>query len=249
MGLTTAFYTVDGEIIGESSSGTRFDYLTDALGSVTAKADQTATVNSNASYKPYGDKLSGTDYTFGWVGSYGYRKAVNGSYVRARHYNFNGTRSSADLYWPRERTYTYTNGNPSTQDDPSGLHCKMKESDLKIKVYDEDCISICSPLTTIPCEICRNEQKTEMTLLVAIKGCTDCKVFQWISVDGGTFRRDDSRGWPYPWEHCDGNPIFQCNTVDSPTERGYFSPCSLNNSKEKNFITCVYCSGFSSCFQ
>jgi RHS repeat-associated protein len=125
MGLSTAFYTVDGEIIGESSSGTRMDYLTDALGSVTAKADQTGNVASSARYKPYGDKLSGTDYTFGWVGSYGYRKAVNGSYVRARHYSVTrGNWTTVDRLWPDEQSYAYALGNPTKLVDPTGTSCQ-----------------------------------------------------------------------------------------------------------------------------
>ena len=76
--MKTSYYTVNGEIIGESSNGVRLDYLTDALGSVTAKVDQTGAVVSTARYKPYGDLLSGTSYKFGWVGTQGYRKTATG---------------------------------------------------------------------------------------------------------------------------------------------------------------------------
>ena len=122
MGLTTSYYTIDGQICGESSDGTRLDYLTDALGSVTAKVDQTGAISSRARYKPFGDKLSGSDYTYGWVGSYGYRKAVDGSYVRARHYSkANGSWKAVDSYWPfAADSYTYSRLNPTLASDPSG---------------------------------------------------------------------------------------------------------------------------------
>ena len=38
----TNYHTVNGRIIGETTSGTRTDYLTDALGSVTATVNQSA---------------------------------------------------------------------------------------------------------------------------------------------------------------------------------------------------------------
>jgi hypothetical protein len=143
MGLSTAFYTVDGEIIGESSSGVRLDYLTDALGSVCAKADQTGNTASSARYRPYGDKLTGTDYTFGWVGSYGYRKAANGSYVRARHLSSQSSWRTVDGLWPVEPQYQYSNGNPTTHNDPSGMECKMKHSDLNVIFYKDQCKAKC----------------------------------------------------------------------------------------------------------
>ena len=54
------------------------DYLTDALGSVTATVDQSGTVQNTYRYKPYGDLLAktgtGNDPKFLWVGSQGYRQ-------------------------------------------------------------------------------------------------------------------------------------------------------------------------------
>jgi hypothetical protein len=90
----TKYYSVNGQIIGEKvGSNSRVDYLTDALGSVTATVDQNAAVVNTYRYKPYGAQLSktgsGPDPAFRWVGSLGYRQTgVNQSdvYVRARHY-------------------------------------------------------------------------------------------------------------------------------------------------------------------
>ena len=118
--MKTAYYTIDGEIIGESTNGVCLDYLTDALGSVTAKVDQTAQVVSTARYKPYGDKLAGTDYVYGWVGGHGYRKAASGSYMRARHYSSSSSWTSIDKYWPGENAYGYVVSNPANRIDPSG---------------------------------------------------------------------------------------------------------------------------------
>ena len=119
--MKTAYYTVDGEIIGESTNGVRLDYLTDSLGSVTAKVDQTSSVTATARYKPYGDKLIGGTFTFGWIGALGYRSVPTGSYVRARHYgNVNGLWSSIDGFWPVQTPYNYSRANPTNATDSDG---------------------------------------------------------------------------------------------------------------------------------
>ena len=72
----TNYYTVDGQMIGYKDAGGRKDFLTDALGSVTAEVDQTgATKTFDGRYKPYGGDLSssGTRGSYGWVGTWGYR--------------------------------------------------------------------------------------------------------------------------------------------------------------------------------
>ena len=89
----TNYYCIKGHIIGESASGVRTDYLTDALGSVTGTVNQSGVVINTYRYKPYGDLLSktgtGADPAFGWVGTQGYKqtqKNFSNFYVRARHY-------------------------------------------------------------------------------------------------------------------------------------------------------------------
>lgn len=111
-----------GEIVAETSGGNRLDYLTDALGSVTAKIDEAFVVVTTARYKPYGDLLTGSSYKFGWVGSLGYRASVNGSYIRARHY-FPGKSvwTSVDYLWPRQLAYQYCLGDPVLLVDREGL--------------------------------------------------------------------------------------------------------------------------------
>jgi hypothetical protein len=76
---TTEYFSVNGQIIGEKvGNSPRVDYLTDALGSVTATVDQTGHVINEYRYKPYGTQLSktgsGPDPAFRWVGSLGYRQ-------------------------------------------------------------------------------------------------------------------------------------------------------------------------------
>jgi hypothetical protein len=72
---TTYYHTVAGRILGETTSGVRTDYLTDALGSVTATVDASQNVINTYRYKPYGEQLaktgSGADPRFRWVGAFG----------------------------------------------------------------------------------------------------------------------------------------------------------------------------------
>jgi len=75
----TNYYSVGGVLLGEKSSGLgRVDYLSDALGSVTATVNASAQVVNTYRYKPYGTQLAktgtGTDSAFTWVGQQGYRQ-------------------------------------------------------------------------------------------------------------------------------------------------------------------------------
>jgi len=128
----TNYLTVNGEIIGETTGGVRTDYLTDALGSVTATVDQSASVVNTYRYKPSGELLAktgtGSDPVFGWVGSQGYaqtgRKYAE-AYVRARHYSSTSGRwtskdpigqGGGDLNY-----YRYVENMPTGKTDPSGM--------------------------------------------------------------------------------------------------------------------------------
>src|SRR5579862_4716574 len=112
----TNYYSVGGEVIGQRTAGSpRVDYLTDALGSVTATVNQSAQVVNTYRYKPGGALLAetgtGPDPAFGWVGSKGYRPTgtkFSDFYVRARHYDSEiGAWSSRDLLWPLAAAYVY----------------------------------------------------------------------------------------------------------------------------------------------
>src|SRR5436190_24190769 len=97
MAMKKVYYTFNGELIGEKSAGgSQVDYLTDALGNVTATLDQTGNVINRYTYKPYGGLLAktgvGADPSSTWVGSKGYwqtAKKYSDIYVRARHYDTN----------------------------------------------------------------------------------------------------------------------------------------------------------------
>lgn len=130
MAMKKVFYTVTGEIIAEKATeSTRVDYLTDALGSVTATVNQSAQVVNTYRYKPYGTQLAKTgtapDPSFGWVGTKGYRptqQKFSDFYVRARHYSEEvgrwTTKDPIDrLHYP----YRYGLSNPGLLSDPSGL--------------------------------------------------------------------------------------------------------------------------------
>ena len=126
-GLTTSYYTLNGEIIGESSGGVRLDYLTDALGSVTATVNQSAAIVQKARYKPYGTLLSGTQFKMGWVGTLGYRTTSTiksaDVYVRARTYSSKlGQWITRDPLWPAESASAYVGGMVITSVDSTGLH-------------------------------------------------------------------------------------------------------------------------------
>ena len=128
MAMKEQYYTVDGQMIGYKTVSGRKDFLTDALGSVTAEVDQTgASKTFDGRYKPYGGVLSalGAGGSFGWAGSLGYRATnLTGSnhYVRARHFNtVSGQWSSKDPIWPRDQAYRYSGNRPVIYVDPTGL--------------------------------------------------------------------------------------------------------------------------------
>ncbi|MCH8274751.1 MAG: hypothetical protein IH851_08170 [Armatimonadetes bacterium] len=126
----TNYFTANGEIIGEETGGTQTDYLTDALGSVTATVDQNAAVVNTYRYKPYGAQLAktgaGADPSFRWIGARGYRqtgKEFSEAYVRARHYGTpTGVWTTKDRGRDRRiAPYSYVRGRVVTYVDKSGL--------------------------------------------------------------------------------------------------------------------------------
>ncbi len=138
----TNYYTIDGQMIGYKDASGRKDYLTDALGSVTAEVDQTgATKTFDGRYKPYGGDLSsnGTRGSYGWVGGWGYRGtglSASSHYVRARHYSkSSGMWTTKDRIWPIESAFGYSDSNPVFRADPSGLKPERMKTP-KLPVFD-----------------------------------------------------------------------------------------------------------------
>ncbi len=123
----TNYYTIDGQMVGYKDAGGRKDFLTDALGSVTAEIDQTCAKTFDGRYKPYGGDLTttGTRGKYGWIGSWGYREtglSASSHYVRARHYSkTSGNWTTVDRLWPSEPTYSYVTNRIVSVADPSGL--------------------------------------------------------------------------------------------------------------------------------
>ncbi len=128
MAIKKQYYTVDGQIIGYKDASGRKDYLTDALGSVTAEVDQTgATKTFDGRYKPYGGDLSSTGIkgNYDWVGSWGYRGtnlSAASHYVRARTYcKTTGSWSTIDPLGILSGRYQYVHGQPTAKIDNFGL--------------------------------------------------------------------------------------------------------------------------------
>lgn len=124
----TNYYTVNGQLVGESTGGIWTGYLLDGLGSVTARTDAAGTIIDQSRYEAFGTRhqVSGlaTILRFGWCGSWGYRASLVAVaiYVRARQYDarmFFWT--SRDPLWPNEPAYEYVRSNPNGFVDPFGL--------------------------------------------------------------------------------------------------------------------------------
>ncbi len=149
----TNYFTVNGEIIGEETGGTQIDYLTDALGSVTATVDQNAAIVNTYRYKPYGAQLAktgaGADPSFRWVGTQGYRqtgKQFSDVYVRARHYSTSqGRWSTKDPIFLKSwrGRYDYSRSSPVFRVDPTGLTCHPAPPDC--------CDDRVAGLSDVPC--------------------------------------------------------------------------------------------------
>lgn len=128
------YHTVNGQMVGQSTGTTFTQYLTDALGSVTATVNGKRVTNTYR-YKPYGERLaktgSGPDPDFQWTGDTGSRvtgRSRADQYNRARHYGTSqASWSSVDGLWPREPSHLYVIDNPVSLIDPDGLvHVHLK---------------------------------------------------------------------------------------------------------------------------
>lgn len=156
----TNYYAVNGDLIGEAVAGVRTDYVTDALGSVTATADSGGSFLNTYTYKPFGEKFANSsnkapDPKFLWNGGVGYRQTgLAGSpiYVRSRHYDtesgrwttediFSGVLLASGIAIGVGTTaippsllamYRYAGTNPTTWNDPTGLKEKRSVSEVGV---------------------------------------------------------------------------------------------------------------------
>lgn len=134
----TNYYSLDDGMIGEETGGTRRDYLTDALGSVTATVTSAGAIENTYRYKPYGETLAktgvGSDPKFLWVGKWGYRAgSSSGSfYVRARTYFvLAGRWTSLDPIQSGYNWYGYCENDSVNAVDPKGLEIFLGRKDGK----------------------------------------------------------------------------------------------------------------------
>ncbi len=240
----TNYYTIDGQMIGYKTAAGRKDFLTDALGSVTAEVDQTsATKTFDGRYKPYGGDLSstGTRGGYGWVGSWGYRGASlsdSSHYVRARHYSkTSGNWTTTDPIWPIQSGYSYVGATPTKLTDPSGLAPKVNIA-LSVNVCDANCGGLFN------CG-CGYHMEYQLDIVVNPNGAKNCVIYQWVKDPG--WQKDTGLGWPYPW---DGNKPCKdpvCSTFDNPGVQGY-AFCLSTIVDDRSFITCLSCDGFCQCW-
>ncbi len=162
MAMKERYYTVDGQMIGYETGTARKDFLTDALGSVTAEVDQTGNTKTfDGRYKPYGGDFSsiGIRGSFGWVGAWGYKDTgltYVSHYIRSRHYSkSSGSWSSADLLWPMEKAYVYVNGRAVAMMDYFGAFPE-KLNKPKPKSVAPACVCGVKPpvVRNVPCPTC-----------------------------------------------------------------------------------------------
>jgi len=125
----TNYHTVNGSLRGETTSGARTNYLTDALGSVTATVNSGGAVVNTYRHKPYGGLLAKTgaspDPHFLWTGATGSRRSLliyTEQYNRARHLNVKTAAwISTDPLWPEQPNYLYAQSDTISIVDPLGL--------------------------------------------------------------------------------------------------------------------------------
>ncbi|MCC7435244.1 MAG: hypothetical protein IT363_11205 [Methanoregulaceae archaeon] len=195
---TTNYHTVNGEIIGETTSSVRTGYLTDGLGSVTATQGSTGNVLATYRYKPYGTLLAktgtGPDPRFLWVGAFGSLAAATTfaeNYNRARQFSTRtGLWGSMDPLWPAELAYGYVSGNPTSFIDPDGTAQVATTQCDPVAIYNFDRLSKCKRINTLPPQYAELLDKdlpgANVTSCNPVKkgSVWTCNVFSWVCVGG-----------------------------------------------------------------
>lgn len=124
----TRYIYANGVKIAQVKNGVRTDYLTDALGSVTATKNQSQQIVNTYRYKPYGGLLAktgtGEDPRYLWTGNTGSRTTNTrfaNQYNVARHYaNGPAAWTTVDPLWPGALSLSYAAGKPTGYLDPVG---------------------------------------------------------------------------------------------------------------------------------
>lgn len=114
-------------VVSETRGGVESDYISDPLGSTIGLMNSSGTMTDRWEYWPYGEVVSrtGTSVTpLTFLGVIGYFQDVLSKlfYVRARHLRADLARwLTVDQFWPSQEPYSYTDCDPLTKSDPSGL--------------------------------------------------------------------------------------------------------------------------------
>jgi RHS repeat-associated protein len=241
----TNYYTVNGEIIGERTAGSaRIDYLTDALGSVTATVNGSAQVVNTYRYKPYGAQLaktgSSTDPAFQWVGSQGYGpmgRANSEYYLRGRHNDSTtGRFTSKDPFGHRSsetNPYRYAANAPVQLTDPSGF---SYDDNLCAKWYN-----------STKWHSCRSQWNQCVQLCNGIGNVDHCCTDSWtMPVTGRECKCISPVAPPLPPPTCKcgckdmGGPNCSCKTVQPPSKTGGGGPVRFKPPPVPAPYNCVY---------
>ncbi len=129
MAMKTRYNVVNGQVLSETRSGVRRDYLTDGLGNTLALLDNTQTKTDTFDYFPSGTvavRTGATPTPFQWNGGIGYFKdSASRTYVRARTLNtLQGrwmTQDPIGFKGGDINLYRYVNNRPTVLVDPIGL--------------------------------------------------------------------------------------------------------------------------------
>ncbi len=245
------YHTVNGQLVGQST-GTEFtQYLTDALGSVTATVNGKRVTNTYR-YKPYGERLAktgtGPDPAFQWAGDTGSRvtgRSWAEQYNQARHY---GTRQSSwtsvDAIWPMQSAYLYASSSPTVRIDPQGnLSCIANRcSDIDMNPSSAGCpFSRCQAPKTVGSAGCpgRQEllQKCKTSRPVTRERCQNLvsNLRIAIGIGSGNSPGSDNPGTGQ-WQYC-----TSC-CEDNRGQRDYRTLCCTGNPSLYRLDPCVqYC--------
>jgi RHS repeat-associated protein len=229
---TKSYYSVGGRIIGErTQGGSRVDYLTGPVGSVTATVNDSGAVVNRYRYKPYGALLSksgaGADPKFLWAGSFGYRQTsvrFSEAYVRGRHFSTTSAGwTSVDQYWPVEPPYGYARANPTNHTDPSGRIPKLGPGCNECETLGRFPESVAS-MNTILGRLCNN-YLGNVDIQKCINDCTR------------NLKKPDCIE-----KFCKSNKVIECyaRTTAGRCERKYPTACPQDcRVKEINTIPCA----------
>jgi RHS repeat-associated protein len=169
----TAYETIDGQILSQTSGATTARLVTDALGSVRGRNTGT-TFDGLSSYTPYGVGTAPSGTRLGWNGTWGYIRTGQtppDHYVDHRHYaSSSGRWTTVDPLWPAEESYSYTTCNPTSLYDPSGLQRYGRD---KGPQYHPTCVDKSCPSDVRDAVLYWNARFVEM-LPVQRQAINDC---------------------------------------------------------------------------